>query len=295
MCVVTRASRVFIASSAARRGAVAAASREDRSAWRPEHPRPGNGRTVRWGSKAPTDPAPEDLATLEAEDDLLAVLEAADAAGNRPAAQRPVTKASGGDMTTLAYEAKADVSTKELLSAMVDDGAPASEESQAEPGKYSGPAQPKAMSENNAAQAARAMGLSDQQKRLLEEESELEDQVDDVLAWDADRPGKGVSTGLELEQAAKEMEDMYQPEEDNSIFAKVYESFSWVMVGDVFLILFCSVYVVGAATLQQLKITSVAMDGFMSIWNPVIQPVLGIFMGFRLAGVGWDFVKDRMK
>lgn len=100
---------------------------------------------------------------------------------------------------------------------------------------------------------------------------------------------KGVLNELEARAAKAEALEAIQEEEPLSLpetlWQQIKSKLSAVLMVDIFSIIFLSFYFVGSAILDFAGVKQ-PLAFFMGVWDPYIQPMLGVFMGARIVSIG---------
>mmetsp|Transcript_36226 Transcript_36226/g.86722 ORF Transcript_36226/g.86722 Transcript_36226/m.86722 type:complete len:165 (-) Transcript_36226:101-595(-) len=94
----------------------------------------------------------------------------------------------------------------------------------------------------------------------------------------------------ELEEAALEQDLAKEDEEEvEDSFAGIKESFGWVLVADVFIIIGLAIWLVVGASLKQFFNFEPVIATFMMYWDPYFQSLLGVLFAARITGlvIGW--------
>eukprot|EP00448_Togula_jolla_P017628 CAMPEP_0170578824 /NCGR_PEP_ID=MMETSP0224-20130122/5661_1 /TAXON_ID=285029 /ORGANISM="Togula jolla, Strain CCCM 725" /LENGTH=232 /DNA_ID=CAMNT_0010901817 /DNA_START=78 /DNA_END=776 /DNA_ORIENTATION=+ len=91
----------------------------------------------------------------------------------------------------------------------------------------------------------------------------------------------------ELEAAADEKQGALPPgeEAEEDPWAGPKEALGWVLVGDVFIVVFLALWFVLGVVLKYLIGVDGLLDVFLLYWDPYFQSLLGILFGARLCGI----------
>ncbi|CAK9107794.1 Malate dehydrogenase [Durusdinium trenchii] len=96
----------------------------------------------------------------------------------------------------------------------------------------------------------------------------------------------------ELEEAAviQEQDEGEEGEEEEDSWKGIKETFGWVLVADVFIIIGLSIWlIVGFALAQLFNIDQVYL-AFTNLWDPYIQSLIGILFGARVTGIALQWL-----
>eukprot|EP00435_Cladocopium_sp_Y103_P063340 s991_g24.t3 len=91
----------------------------------------------------------------------------------------------------------------------------------------------------------------------------------------------------EIEEAAlvQELEKGEVEEEEEDSLKWVKETFGWVLVADVFIVIALSLWLVAGAALKQFFGFEPVIAAFMMYWDPYFQSIIGILFGARITGL----------
>merc|ERR1711862_611645 len=95
----------------------------------------------------------------------------------------------------------------------------------------------------------------------------------------------------ELEEAARDMEYLTPEPPPPDPFAELKNSFKWLMVTDVFLIVFLFTWLIIGTVQQYIFGNTFLVVEFMKYWDPYFSSVLSVFMGIRLTSIAWGALK----
>eukprot|EP00929_Paragymnodinium_shiwhaense_P101446 TRINITY_DN64538_c0_g1_i1.p1 TRINITY_DN64538_c0_g1~~TRINITY_DN64538_c0_g1_i1.p1 ORF type:complete len:220 (+),score=64.14 TRINITY_DN64538_c0_g1_i1:74-733(+) len=99
----------------------------------------------------------------------------------------------------------------------------------------------------------------------------------------------------ELEVAAKKEEADEEAPAEPTMMDKFKESFGWVLVADVFIAIFFAGWFLFGTFLRYSAGFDPVLNLFLTLWDPYIQPVLGVLFAARLLAIIFSQVSEAFK